>query len=82
MIIVKFSTDSDFFPMRFFNWIFVEFNYFQFEVKMLHFWGHIPISDPAYFVSPLSILSVMAFNFIIYCFDKWQTARKHKTVAE
>ena len=49
---------------------------------MLHFWGHTPIKDSAYFISPLSILSVMAVNFIIYRLDKWQTARKHKTVAE
>ena len=49
---------------------------------MLHFRGHIPISDPAYFISPLIILSLMAVNFIIYCLDKWQTAKKHKTVVE
>ena len=50
---------------------------------MSHFGGHIPISDPPT-SSPqhLSILSVMAVNFIIYCLDKWQTARKHITVAE
>ena len=75
-----------FFRIQFFNWIFVKFINFQFfsyfEVKMLQFIGHIPISDPAYFVSPLSILSVMAVYFIIFCLDKWQTARKHKAVAE
>ena len=47
---------------------------------MPHFWGHIPISDPVYFL--VYILSVMAVNFIIYCLDKWQTARKQKTVEE
>ena len=81
MIIGKFPTDSDFFQSDFsigflLNLIIsILFSYL--EMKMLHFWGH-----PAYFVSPLSILSVIAVNFIIHCLDKWQTARKHKTVAE
>ena len=72
MIITIFSANTDFFRYDFsigFLWNLFIFKFFSlFEVKMFHFWGHIPISHPNYFVSPLSILSVMAipFYYLLY----------------